>query len=186
VASLLLCLLVVQPAASSPEAAAPSYAVERLSVEHLQAPAPCSRDGCDDPTLLAIDVPSPRLSWVLVPSAGKRGVVQAAYQIQVHQQRLGLRQPPNAGPGSPQPGKLVWDSGRVASNRTTLIECCGGAELLSDTTYVCTPRPNDPSHQPALPPASQHHPLPQPPPITTPSFPLRRRTLHGPQPVHSH
>lgn len=145
VASLLLCLLVVQPAASSPEAAAPSYAVERLSVEHLQAPAPCSRDGCDDPTLLAIDVPSPRLSWVLVPSAGKRGVVQAAYQIQVHQQRLGLQQPPNAAGGSPQPGKLVWDSGRVASNRTTLIECCGGAELLSDTTYVCTPLPNDPT-----------------------------------------
>jgi alpha-L-rhamnosidase len=89
-----------------------SYVLQDLSVEHLQAPA-------DGVTLLAIDVPRPRLSWRLVPLSTLRGVSQSAYRVLV----------------TSIDKSVIWDSGRVSSNRTNLVECCALSTLHSDTEY---------------------------------------------------
>eukprot|EP00662_Eupelagonemidae_sp_cell21_P057799 gene57799-biopygen112428 len=74
---------------------------QHLSVEHLLEPPTGSA------TLLAIDVPRPRFGWRVVPnSTTDRGVAQSAYRLQLA--RSG--------------GALVWDSGRVSSNCSVLVE----------------------------------------------------------------
>ena len=88
-----------------------SYTLQDLQVEHLHAPT-------DSVTLLAIDVPRPRLSWRLEPFAGLRGVSQSAYRVTVKSAE-----------------QNIWDSGRVNSNQTNLVECCALAALTSDTEY---------------------------------------------------
>ena len=78
------------------------------------------------PTLLGIDVPRPRLSWVLSPRLpDQRGVAQGKYQLTVA-----------------TGGAVIWDSGRVSSNITSLVQCCGDAELRSDTAYTCKHLPS--------------------------------------------
>ena len=105
----LQCVAAHEPAHSPARA---SYALEDLRVEHLPAPA-------DGVTLLAIDVPRPRLSWRLAPFAGVRGASQSAYRLLVTSAE-----------------KNVWDSGRIDSNQTNLVECCGQTTTLhSDTEY---------------------------------------------------
>lgn len=91
-----------------------SYTLQHLAVEHLEEPS-------DGVTLLGIDVPRPRLSWVLSPRLpDQRGVAQSKYQLTVA-----------------TAGAVIWDSGRVSSNITSLVQCCGDAELRSDTAYTC-------------------------------------------------
>ena len=72
---------------------------------------------------LGIDVPRPRLSWVLKSDeAGARGLRQTAYQIQVASSQALL-----------QAGKAdLWDSGKVESDRSIQVEY-SGKELASRT-----------------------------------------------------
>jgi len=64
---------------------------------------------------LGIDAREPRLSWILVASAGARGVVQKAYQILVASSAEGL---------AADRGDL-WDTGRVESDQTVLVPYAG-------------------------------------------------------------
>jgi alpha-L-rhamnosidase len=61
---------------------------------------------------LGIDAVRPRLSWQLRSQA--RGVVQAAYQIQVARDAAALRA-----------GRALWDTGRVASERQAHVPYAG-------------------------------------------------------------
>ena len=72
---------------------------------------------------LGIDGPSPRLSWVL--DAEGRGQVQSAYRILVAGNEEDLAAEEN----------LVWDSGRVESDRSLGVEY-GGGELKSGARRV--------------------------------------------------
>ncbi|MHC4672883.1 MAG: family 78 glycoside hydrolase catalytic domain [Planctomycetota bacterium] len=67
---------------------------------------------------IGIDVERPRLSWVLRSS--RRGVEQSAYQVLVSGSRADL---------SREVGDL-WDSGKVASDRSTFV-VYGGAAMVS-------------------------------------------------------
>jgi alpha-L-rhamnosidase len=87
--------------AAGAKAASPS--VTRLRCEYKVDP-------------LGIDVAQPRLSWQL--QSAERGVVQAAYQVQV---RRG--------------GKKLWDTGEVASDRSVHIPYAGPS-LESSTRYT--------------------------------------------------
>jgi alpha-L-rhamnosidase len=82
------------------------------------APAPSvTRLRCEykvDP--LGIDVAQPRLSWQL--RSPERGVVQSAYQVQVT-----------------RGGKAVWDTGKVASDRSVHVAYSGPA-LESSARYT--------------------------------------------------
>lgn len=71
---------------------------------------------------LGIDARSPRLSWQLASSS--RGVMQSAYQVRVAATERDLR----AG------SKLVWDSGRVASDASLHVPY-GGPALKSGERY---------------------------------------------------
>jgi len=65
---------------------------------------------------IGIDVPKPRLSWILKPEPPEaRGKIQTAYRILVADSAEALGQ---------DDGNL-WDSGRVDSNRTNQIEYAG-------------------------------------------------------------
>jgi len=87
------------PAAAAPGAKAPT--LDRLRCEHLVDP-------------MAIGTARPRLSWQL--RSDDRGVVQAAYHVQVA-----------ADEASWGKGSLVWDTGRVASDRSILVPYEGPA-----------------------------------------------------------
>ena len=65
---------------------------------------------------LGIDVAQPRLSWQLRSDA--RGVVQSAYQLEVTRD-----------------GRKVWDTGKVASDRSVLVPY-GGPALESSRRYA--------------------------------------------------
>jgi alpha-L-rhamnosidase len=65
---------------------------------------------------LGIDVAQPRLGWQL--QSAQRGVVQAAYQVQVTRD-----------------GKAVWDTGRVASSASVQVPY-GGPALESSRRYT--------------------------------------------------
>ncbi|GGW46968.1 family 78 glycoside hydrolase catalytic domain [Streptomyces griseoloalbus] len=100
--------------ATAPAAAAPSSGpgasglhIVRTSVEYAG-------------TLLGTDVERPRLSWEL--AAPGHGARQSAYRIQV------VRDHARWG------GRKVWDSGKVASDRTVGV-VYGGPELLPRTRY---------------------------------------------------
>ncbi|MFD0959763.1 family 78 glycoside hydrolase catalytic domain [Paenibacillus chungangensis] len=67
---------------------------------------------------IAIEQQQPRLSWKL--RADTRGVMQSAYRIQVAQ--------------DPEFSKLVWDTGRVDSDSSVLVEY-GGKPLHSRSRY---------------------------------------------------
>lgn len=62
---------------------------------------------------MGIDVVQPRLSWIL--SSDKRGQVQSAYQVQVASSAAQLK----AGKGD------LWDSGRIASDRSIHVRYAG-------------------------------------------------------------
>ena len=89
-------------------AAMAQYNVTRLSVEHMPAPA-------------AVDVAQPRLSWVNeVTDPNVRGESQTAYRVVVASSAAKL-----------QAGDYdLWDSGRVPSDRSTLVPY-GGKPLAS-------------------------------------------------------
>jgi alpha-L-rhamnosidase len=78
----------------------PGGAVQGLRCEYLSNP-------------LGIDVPKPRLSWLLNPAANVRG--QSAYRVLVASSAAILQK---------DQGDL-WDSGRVASAQTTWVEYAG-------------------------------------------------------------
>lgn len=87
------------------------------------APLPPTRlrtDGAARP--IGVQHQHPRLSWALDARSSDRGLRQTHYQIQLN----------NA-------THLLWDSGKVASNRTVLESCCGGGDdvvvFSSDTAY---------------------------------------------------
>ncbi len=88
------------PAAAQGQAESPGLTATRLRCEHLADP-------------LGIDAPSPRLSWI-VESSG-RAQKQTAYRILVASSSERLQD--NQGD--------LWDSGRVASDSTTLIPYAG-------------------------------------------------------------
>ena len=69
---------------------------------------------------LSIDVASPKFSWAL--SHPNRGELQTAYQIVV----------------KTASAATVWDSGKVASNKTLNVVFGGSAMLASDSDYVWT------------------------------------------------
>ena len=64
---------------------------------------------------MGIDVAQPRLSWQL--QSAERGVVQSAYQVQVTRE-----------------GKTLWDTGRVASDRSVHVPY-GGPALEASRRY---------------------------------------------------
>ena len=72
---------------------------------------------------LSIQHQRPRLSWALMAvSPATRGLRQAAFQLQL----------------SDATHQILWDSGKVASNRSVLEHCCGAAPAVvftSDTSY---------------------------------------------------
>ncbi|MCR8634651.1 hypothetical protein [Paenibacillus radicis (ex Xue et al. 2023)] len=70
---------------------------------------------------VGIDVVKPRLSWQLAASG--RNVKQAAYQIQVSTDNTGAFT-----------GPLVWDSGKIISDRSVHVEY-EGDQLRSSTQY---------------------------------------------------
>eukprot|EP01052_Picozoa_sp_SAG31_P012953 SAG31_NODE_767_length_12232_cov_6.917827_15_plen_571_part_01 len=78
-------------------------------------------DGVTRP--LGVQHQHPRLSWALAARSSDRGLRQTHYQLQLS----------NA-------THLLWDSGKVASNRTVLESCCGGGEgavmFSSDSAYT--------------------------------------------------
>ncbi|GHH94022.1 family 78 glycoside hydrolase catalytic domain [Streptomyces capillispiralis] len=101
-------------AAAPPAAAAPSSGpgasgprIVRTTVEYAE-------------TLLGTDVERPRLSWEL--EAPGQGARQGAYRIQVVRDH------------DRWDGRPVWDSGKVASDRTVGV-AYGGPELLPRTRY---------------------------------------------------
>ena len=64
---------------------------------------------------LSIQHQRPRLSWALMAvSPATRGLRQAAFQLQL----------------SDATHQILWDSGKVASNRTVLEHCCGAAPAV--------------------------------------------------------
>ena len=68
---------------------------------------------------LSIQHQNPRLSWALAASPATRGLRQTAYQAQLY----------NA------THYLMWDSSKVASNRSVVEHCCGATMLRSDAAY---------------------------------------------------
>lgn len=85
---------------NTPESAAPSLTVHHLRTEHLENP-------------LGLAERRPRLSWKI--SAPGRNVRQAAYQVQVAPSTAQLESGAN----------LLWDSGKVASDRSLSILYAG-------------------------------------------------------------
>jgi alpha-L-rhamnosidase len=71
---------------------------------------------------LGIDVSRPRLSWKL--QAGRRAVMQSAYQIRVAESSAALA----------DMGKVIWDSGRVTSSES-IEHPYAGRPLLSQHRY---------------------------------------------------
>ena len=72
---------------------------------------------------IGMDVPRPRFSWALHHS--DRSEAQTAYRITVYNPDNKQRR---------QPGKILWDSGRVAADKSTNVEY-GGPGLMSATPY---------------------------------------------------
>ncbi|HTZ76045.1 MAG TPA: family 78 glycoside hydrolase catalytic domain, partial [Candidatus Aquilonibacter sp.] len=88
---------------------------------HAETPLAAKNLRCEytvDP--LGIDVTKPRLSWEL--SSSERGVMQTSYEI-----RVGLAPELEA-------GKVIWDSGKQASDESNQIEY-GGPALESGRIY---------------------------------------------------
>jgi alpha-L-rhamnosidase len=83
----------------------------RLTCEYLKNPS-------------VVDVLNPRLSWINIINSGERGQYQTAYQIQVSSSLQFLND------NNPD----IWDSERVDSDRSFLVEY-DGAELNSNTKY---------------------------------------------------
>lgn len=96
-----------------------------LAVAPLFAQAPLTVSGQRVEYLanpLGIDVPHPRLSWQL--SSGIRNTLQTGYQLQVGRDARDVA----------QAKALLWDSGRIASDASVLVEY-GGPPLESRTRY---------------------------------------------------
>ena len=70
---------------------------------------------------MGIDVPKPRLSWELV--SAERGVLQTSYEIRVAASEAELAR-----------GKLIWESGKQASDASIQVEY-GGPRLESRRIY---------------------------------------------------
>jgi alpha-L-rhamnosidase len=71
--------------------------------------------------LLGVDAPKPRFSWIL-DAGERRGVVQAAYRLQVVEQGGSFEH-------------SLWDTGRVESGQSIQLEY-SGPELLPRTGYL--------------------------------------------------
>eukprot|EP01048_Picozoa_sp_COSAG05_P004773 COSAG05_NODE_269_length_12494_cov_9.329326_5_plen_534_part_00 len=78
----------------------------RLRMEHAKSP------------LLGLDVPNPRFAWAL-PDSGSRGVLSAAYQLQVVDALS---------------SQVVWDSGKVEGRALSAVYF-GAAPLAWDTSF---------------------------------------------------
>lgn len=85
----------------------------RMRVEYLENP-------------IAIDVEKPRFSWALDHT--ERGQKQTACRVLVYHSNT--TQPR-------EPGEVLWDSGKVTTNRSTNVEFAG-ASLTSVTRYFWT------------------------------------------------
>jgi alpha-L-rhamnosidase len=90
-----------------------AQAPSRLRVEYMESP-------------LTVDVPAPRFSYAL--DHPQRAQAQTAYQIRVADAAAG---------GGGGGGGVVWDSGRVASNRSLNLRYAG-APLRADADYEWT------------------------------------------------
>ncbi|WP_405915450.1 alpha-L-rhamnosidase [Streptomyces sp. NBC_00728] len=115
------------PAAAAPAAASPSGPASAAAVTRARRGAP----RVIAPTVeyvrhpLGLDVPRPRLSWPMV--SDKPGTLQRAYQIRVASRASGLSRPD------------VWDSGRVTSDQSVLVEYAG-PRLAPRTRYFWSVR----------------------------------------------
>ena len=99
-------------AATAFSAGAADFTPTRLRVEHM-----------DNPT--TVDTRAPRLSWVNAPTNdGVKGAVQSAYRIVV------ASSPKNLASGKYD----VWDSGKVPSSESYLVEY-SGAPLKDGADY---------------------------------------------------
>jgi alpha-L-rhamnosidase len=101
--------------------AAGAYAETPLAVKNLR---------CEykvDP--VGIDVRKPRLSWEL--ASAEKGVLQASYEVRVAGSEVELAR-----------GKLMWDSGKQASDQSIQIEY-GGPALASGKIYYWQVRTGD-------------------------------------------
>jgi hypothetical protein len=118
-----------------------SLAIDHLSVEHLQQ---LKSDGA---TLLGIDVPQPRFGWRLVPTVvGAREVAPAAYQIKLSKVEV-TTSAASTTAAATATSAVVWDSGKVASNNTVLVQypassssasTAAAPALTSNTAYTWT------------------------------------------------
>ena len=94
-------------------AAAVSALAVTLTIEHLPEP-------------LGLGTLSPRFSWQPAPTGTPtRGLRQTGYQLQV---------------GAAEAGPWLWDSGKVASNRSVLVEY-GGPALTPGRPYYVRVQP---------------------------------------------
>lgn len=84
------------------------------------APAPPYRLRCEHapPPLIGLDVSTPRLSWVVPPSAGAYGEVVGAHQVKVTDVHA---------------SRVVWDSGATASAALSTVYL--GPPLAADTSF---------------------------------------------------
>lgn len=105
--ALLACIVLLWPllGIGQQEGASGSLEVGSLRCEYLVNP-------------MGIDVPRPRLSWILeAEDSGARGLDQTGYQILVA-----------SDPAKLSPGKAdLWDSGKVASDKSSQVEYSGKA-----------------------------------------------------------
>src|SRR5215831_12867299 len=97
-------LLPITLLAVATNAAAQTFRVERLRTENMVNP-------------IGIDVPAPRLSWML--AADRRGTMQSAYEIRITGDR----------------GVAVWNSGKVVSDES-VNRVYGGPALAPGKRYT--------------------------------------------------
>src|SRR5262249_47208733 len=100
----ILLLLPIALAAHTANAAAQTFRVERLRTENLVNP-------------IGIDVPAPRLSWML--TADRRGTIQSAYEIRIPADR----------------NVAVGNSGKVTSDEA-VNRVYGGSPLAPGKRYT--------------------------------------------------
>lgn len=118
-----LCLLAAAMPVAAQTAAPAAVVLGTLTTEFAENP-------------IGIDARAPRFGWRLV--SPRRGVAQSAYQIQVGSTAEALA----------RGGRLVWDSGRVASLTSTLVPYAGPA-LASMRRYYWRVRCWDESGAPS-------------------------------------
>ena len=98
-------LLVALAALGFSQSYAEAFTIEKMAVEQQDSPQ-------------AIDQEKPRFSWQMQAEAGERNLMQDAYQLTVKDEH----------------GKVVWDTGRVAADKSLDI-AYGGSKLQPGRDY---------------------------------------------------